>query len=362
MSADVLDEPIGPTPAPPIPAVDTARYSKLLLKIEQHAHRHGWDGPVHMRLSIDEALTDPAAVVGFRNLTPPDPRYTPIRHDGYTAISFFGHRVLYQRWETWPPEVREYLRSQCSSHDLGMSGPPPWVVLRHMVMNTAYGDADSPLVQRMRAIIREPGVIGFVVVSEAHKIEGREKLLDAATGEQRIEDMPGSVEVRRVLSLDLPGRFEMVERVRRHKPVAFGVDMADVLRQWYRLEVERGASPREIRRAMRRHGLPDPGPHLVEAIEQGVDLNEFDWSPTTVSNVLMRGDLSTSMRIFRDTVLDRLPRLEEFDVRYPTLHALMTAECSDPREPDGCPTEDHDHHNPFEFRVVDGKWYRGGDW
>lgn len=360
---NVLDEPIGQTPAPPVPPVDVDRYSKLLVKIEQHAHRHGWDGPVHVRIIVDDALFRPEALTAFRRQAPPDPRYTPIRHDGYTAFTLFSHRVLYQRWETWPEETREHLRKQCSPHDLKMSGPPPWVVLRHMVMQTAYGDDDSPLVQRMRAIIREPGVLGFAAAGEAHRNQGRDTLLRAVDGEIRLEDLPDSVEVRFVLSVDLTGRIQRVERERRHKPVTFGVDMADVQRQWHRLEVERGAGVRQIRRATRRGGLPDPGPQLAEAIELGVDLNEFDWSPTAEQNALMRGDFTTSLRIFCDSVLDRVPATPEaFDVRYPTLHTVLTTVCSDPREPDGCPHEDHQHFNPYEFRVVNGKWYRGGDW
>jgi hypothetical protein len=35
-----------------------------------------------------------------------------------------------------------------------------------------------------------------------------------------------------------------------------------------------------------------------------------------------------------------------------------TPDCSDPRDPDGCPWEDHDHADPREFRVVDGEWRR----
>ncbi len=336
-----------------VPDIDVARYSKLLLKIEAHAHRHGWDGPVHLRLIWDEDLVGPDVARGYRNIAPPEPRYRPVTHERYVSTTFFGHRVLYQQWSDLPPELVAELQE--TEPDARGEGPNPWIMLRRLVMNTAYGPDDDDKVRLMRAILRERGLLGFAVVGEAWRNEG-EACERAVRGEVYLGDLPTSVETRVVYSVDLAGRIQRVERVRRQKPSLLTVDPAQMR------NLSRPAM-REIKRAMRLDGQPDPTEQLAEAEAIGVDLNDFDWSATIDTNALMRGDFTTSMRIMRDMVLERLPQTaEEFAVRYPTLRTVLEARCSDPREPDGCPHDPHDHSDPREWRVVDGRWYRGGDW
>ena len=47
-------------------------------------------------------------------------------------------------------------------------------------------------------------------------------------------------------------------------------------------------------------------------------------------------------------------------VKMVDMEPICEPECSDPRQEDGCPWEDHEH-DPSEFHVVDGEWRRRRD-
>lgn len=320
-----------------IPDIDVGRVSKLLLKVEAHAHRQGWDEPVHMRVIFDESHTETARTL--RRIAPPDPRYAPVRHDGYAATTFFGHRVLYQPWSELPAELRE------DDPDKDKTGPGPWTTLRHLVMGIADAEPDDERRELMLGILRLPGVLGFIVVGEGWRNESKTKdnLLRASRREVHLSDLPDSVEARALYCLDLAGRIQLVERLRGRKPELTCVDV--------RRQVDAAFTDMDgdLRRAAATARWPvPPAPP--------------DGKPTLDDNALMRGDFTTSMRILRDAVLDRLPQTPEaYATRYPTLRACLEATCSEPDEPDSCPAEPH-MHRPSEFRIVDGRWRQGGDW
>lgn len=321
-------------PPPTIPAIDYDRYSKLLLKVEQLAHRHGWDGPVHLRVVLDEALAGPDVVNFFRRINVSHPRYASVRHDGYVAATLFNHRVLYRRWQDIPEDLAAELR-EADPHSV--IGPGPWATLRRLVMNTAYGGGDE-LAEQMREILRAPGLLGFVTVTEAWRNHG-EAVLRAARGEVHLGDVPGSIETRVLYSVDLTRRVQRVERVRGRKPEVVRSVARDLIDEAF------ADLPRDMRRAVARWPLPKvPEPE-----------------PTIDADALLRGDFTTSMRILCDTVLDRLPQTpEDFAARYPTLLACVEARCSDPGDPDSCPDEPH-AHDPRDYLLIDGRWRRRSD-
>lgn len=192
----------------PVPEIDVERYGKLLLKVEAHAHRFGWDGPVHVRVVYDENAANGAADRLYRQIAPPDPQYTAVRHYGYTSTTLFSHRILYRPWDAFPPELRD--------PDSRASGPQPWESLRRLVVNAAYADAEEAAT--LRQAFRQPGLLGFVTVGEAWQNTRREPCEEAIRGEVQLADVPDSQEVRVLYSVDLAGRIQRVIRVRGRKP------------------------------------------------------------------------------------------------------------------------------------------------
>ncbi len=246
-----------------VPDIDLDKLGQLLLKVESHVHRSGWDQPVQVRVIYDHGADGGATDRVFRRITPPEYEVAPVRHGPYTATTLFGPRILYH-----------------------ISGAPVWQQLRTLVMAIAFPgplddgrviDGVSPVwdnvklikfIEMMHEMLRQPGMVGFCAVAEAWKnsappggYEGS-PLQQALHGKVNLGDVPTSVETRMVYCVDLADRVHHVGRDRGKKP-----------------------------------GL---------AVDVG-----------------MRGDLTTSMRILADVATGRTPPLDKFDEHYPTLRKVM---------------------------------------
>ena len=194
-----VDEALPPLAVPDIALDD---FGTLLLKLESHAHRAGWDRPVHFRVVYDHDAAGGATDRQFRRITPPEHEHAPVRHGRYTATTVFGPRVLYSL-----PNV------------------PVWDQLRSLILGIAFRDPDpheddktTGYITMMRDLFRQPGIVGFATVGEAWHNTEREHLDRAVAGKVNLGDVPSSVEVRIVYAIDLADRAHHVQRIRGAKP------------------------------------------------------------------------------------------------------------------------------------------------
>ncbi len=173
--------------------VDLGLLGRLMLQVEQHVHRFGWDQPVQTRVVYDHTV-DPDADRFFRRICPPGDFCRQVRLGPYVASTLFGPRVLH-----------------------ALPGVPPWETLRTMAVNIAYGDGDDNVAQ-MRAALDWPGLVGFLTVGEAWHNTEQTDVHCAIRGEVNLGDVPGSVECRVVYGVDLADRAHRAQRVRGRKP------------------------------------------------------------------------------------------------------------------------------------------------
>ncbi len=196
----------------PVPAIVDADLAALLLKVESHVHRYGWDEPVHVRVVYEHDAHEGQVDRAFRRITPPEPQHAPVRHGRYTATTMFGPRVLYS-----------------------IRGVPVYEQLRSIIMSFAYPPFDAPDYPKdladgtrmLQNMVRMPGVVAFCVVGEAWLNTDRENLAAAVNNKVMLADVPGSVETRIVYCVDLADRAHRVQRIRGQKPT---VDLAAPMR------------------------------------------------------------------------------------------------------------------------------------
>ena len=218
------------TPQP----VDEDLLGWLLQRLEATLHRGDWDTPPRLYVLYDAAADGGATDEVYEGLMAASSRLgPPVRLGNYAAQMMMHEGVL------------------CAG------GAAPWEGLRTIAMNLAYELHAEPI-QRMRAHLTRPGVLGFAVVTmglEAH-LKG-EEARQFFLGKVDLRDR-ASVETRRLIAFDTNRHHYSVDRPQWGSPVLLHPDV---------------------------HG----------------------------------GDIPTSLRILIDAVLGDTPPIEEFSIRYPTL-------------------------------------------
>lgn len=169
--------------------VDSARFGRLLRKVEGLADAEGWDADPATYVVYNTAEEETAATFDYcmaRNaaLGP------PVKLGGYAAQQFIA--------STW------YQRH----------GVAPWVALSNFALNLAYAQ-DVPEVQQMRRILRQPGVAGFAFRYEAYGTDDRQNVPRLILGEfDHVRELPDAAEGRVVHGHDVQGRQYRVTRYR----------------------------------------------------------------------------------------------------------------------------------------------------
>lgn len=235
----------------PIPDVDLDRFRKLMLRVEADTHRQGWEHLPQLRVVYDDTADDGQTDRNFR-------RVLGQRIGNATRVDGYAAQLL--------------LRPQVLDAVPGTS----WEKLGKIAFNMAYADPGPEAVDASRALLTQPGVVGFMYVATRWKLEGatREEFEAFATGEIEIADHPKGREARAVHAVDASGRIHFAERVRGRKPEVFPKeslgDISNALRllmdgltgrapadqagydERYRTLYEAATASRHIRAAVRR--------------------------------------------------------------------------------------------------------------
>jgi hypothetical protein len=242
--------------------VDVELLLRLLRRVEADGNRRGWDSTPLTLFAVYEHADEHTHAI-YRKFCGSDPRVpASARVGGYTAQPLFPPQILYA------------------------TGIPVYEALRNYAVNIAYcPKGDTPEyrgVNMCRHLLRLPGVVAVGVTYEAWQREAmsredleRELVVDAPD----FSTMPGSVEMRNAMAVDLEGRTHEVKRTRGDRPVTVG---------GYRMLV----------------------PGHGEQVGERADTNT-------------RGDLSNSLRILVDMITGSSPGPEGFDERYTSYRASL---------------------------------------
>ncbi len=179
----------------PIPDVDVDKFHRLMLRLEADAHRLGWEHLPQLRVVYDDTAADGETDRTFR-------RHLGQRIGNATRVDGYAAQLL----------VRAEI--------LDMMPGTPWEKLGKIAFNMAFADPGTEAVDAGRALLTQPGVLGFMYVTLRWKLEGatREEYEAFAAGKIEIADHPKGREVRVVHAVDATGRLHFAERVRGRKP------------------------------------------------------------------------------------------------------------------------------------------------
>lgn len=178
--------------------VDRELLGRLLLRVEADTHRGGWDQPAQLLALYDWYDTGTeqayARIMASR-------RGGPLRVGRYAAQSVVP--------------------------DSALDGNPVNALFR-FAMNIR-GNTEHPAVAYILMGLRQPGLLGLTFVSEGWmrtmaSVEERKAL-----GPVRFADMPGSIEMRNVVAVDLAGGEYAVLRERGKAPKASWDDELEAL-------------------------------------------------------------------------------------------------------------------------------------
>jgi hypothetical protein len=96
----------------------------------------------------------------------------------------------------------------------------PTAALRRFAANTAFGNAEyarpefGDQLEAFRALIRMPGVLGYIACYEAYMARTEPPVRDVLAAPRHLKDVPGSVETRQAMMVDVHDRLHSVTRVR----------------------------------------------------------------------------------------------------------------------------------------------------
>lgn len=186
---------VGPGPGAAV-NIDEVRVVRLLQSHEARVNRFGWDQVPHLCLLYDteERETDRR----LRAYRPSDLRWTAT-----TRVAGYAAKAIMTEWSWATPDV----------------------MLKALAVSLAYRRRRAPVQERiMQLLVRLPGVLGFGLVYEGWAMPGmgagpRQDVIDHLHRGGSVRDMPDSVEIRKVLAVDLDGNTHSVHRVRGGRPV-----------------------------------------------------------------------------------------------------------------------------------------------
>ena len=182
--------------------IDRELLTRLLFKVESDAHRHGWDGPPALLVLYDTRHLDTDRL--YRQVFAAHPAFGPATRMG----PYVAQRML-------------------SADMLCTRGRQVWQNLYIFASNAAFADDDACSdatgrfnVAVLRDAMRQPGVLGYALLSEGWQREGiGQQELDSLLSDGRhYADIPGSVENRSVACVDVNNLAQAVQRNRGRKP------------------------------------------------------------------------------------------------------------------------------------------------
>lgn len=168
--------------------VDRELLGALLLDVEARVHRGGWDEPAQLHVLYDD------------------------RHEETDRLF---RRLMSDRYG--PPARAGHYRSRSLLPREAMYGHAP-TIIGAFAANLAYGQSHEP-VQQMLGILCQPGLLGFASVAESWMRTAADPAEREALGNVSFADIPGSVESRFVVGVDLLGGDYAVSRQRGKKSV-----------------------------------------------------------------------------------------------------------------------------------------------
>lgn len=185
-------------------SVELAHAVRLLRRVEAHHDQQGWHSHANMHVYVVYDHHD--VVTGAIIERVMRGSGEPVRNSRYSAQPMLPSRMFAAAWEA-----------------SGIKAP---AALYRFAFNTAYadtgairsnGDGDDAEhadgLEVFRELLRMPGILGYIVCSEAHLLEG-----DLANQAHRSGTpfalVPGSVEVRAAYMVDVDNRVSVVHRNR----------------------------------------------------------------------------------------------------------------------------------------------------